>query len=66
MNGAAIMQGVIENHLDALHDDHIREASYEALLPVLLDAGCDNLDSCLGEDDVFDGVFRVEWAERNG
>lgn len=39
-------------------DDSAREVIYEQLIEIFQEADCDNLDECLGEDDVFDDVWK--------
>ncbi len=61
--GSGIFTEIIEALNDADVDDSQREKIYTSLIEIFEDFDCDTLDECLGDDPVFDRVFKQSTAE---
>ena len=61
--GSKLFDGIIEilNNCDV--EDDTRKLIYEELITLFEDQDCDTLDECVGEDKVFDLVWKNYEAE---
>lgn len=50
---------VVKEHVD----EATRKDIYEQLIEIFQEADCDNLEECLGEDDVFDDVWKELYSD---
>lgn len=60
--GSGLFAEIIDALNDADVDDSQREKIYQHLIEAFEDLDCDTLDECVGEDPVFDKVFK-EYSE---
>ena len=57
-SGSTLFNNIIVALIDADIDDDSRENVYRAIIPCFEDMDCDTLMECLGEDKIFDFVYK--------
>ena len=61
--GVEMFSQIIEVLKSEVEDIDSREAIYEEFIKIWKEHGCDNLESCLNEDPVFDKFFEDDEVE---
>lgn len=56
--GSYLFNNIIEALLDSGIDEDARESVYRALIPQFEDMDCDTMDECVGNDKIFDKVYK--------
>ena len=57
-SGSRLFSDVISTISDNVKDDDARREIYRDLITAFEDMDCDTLSECMGEDAVFDEIFR--------
>lgn len=57
-SGSSLFGDLINTLMKNVPDDDVREAIYSDMIDAFRDADWDNLDECLGEDPVYDSLFK--------